>query len=105
MKRALLVLWLLAVIVYTPTVASSQSLEAASTKSEQAEVHSVVVDMPQVISLPPASLEAWDTFWDTLPPPVQLDEQPPATGQAAQTSHEPNQIELLKSQLGVGQDT
>ena len=48
MKRALLVLWLLAVIVYTPTVASPQSLEAASTKSEQAEVHSVVVDMPRV---------------------------------------------------------
>ena len=102
MKRALLALWL-SVIVYTPTVASSQSLEAASTKSEQAEVHSVVVDTPEVISLPPASPEAWDSFWDTLPPPVQLDEQPPATGQAAQTSPDPNNIELL-SQLG-GQDT
>ena len=63
----------------------------------------VVVDMPQVISLPPASPEAWDSFWDTLPPPVQLDEQPPATGQAAQTSPDPNKIELLR-QLG-GQDT
>ena len=52
-------------------------------KSHQIEVHSVVVDMPQVISLPPASPEAWDTFWDTVPPPVQLDEQPPATSQAA----------------------
>ena len=94
MKRALLALWL-SVIVYTPTVAGSLSLEAASTKSEQAEVHSVVVDTPQVISLPPASPEAWDSFWATLPPPVQLDEQPPATGQAAQTSPDPNNIELL----------
>jgi hypothetical protein len=72
-------------------------------KSHQAEVHSVVVDTPRVNSLPPASPEAWDSFWDTLPPPVQLDEQPPATGQAAQTSPDPNKIELL-SQLG-GQDT
>ena len=60
MKRALLALWLAGAIVYTPTAVSSESLEAASTKSEQAEVHSVVVDMPQVISLPPASPEAWD---------------------------------------------
>ena len=102
MKRALLALWF-SVIVYTPTAVNSQLLEAASTKSEQAEVHSVVVDIPRVISLPPASPEAWDSFWDTLPPPVQLDEQPPATGQAAQTSPDPNNIELL-SQLG-GQDT
>jgi len=103
MKRALLALWLTGAIVYTPTAVSSQSLEAASTKSEQAEVHSVVVDMPQVISLPPASPEAWDSFWDTLPPPVQLDEQPLATGQAAQTSPDPNKTELLR-QLG-SQDT
>ena len=101
MKRALLALWLTGAIVYTPTAVSSQSLEAASTKSEQ--VHSVVVDMPQVISLPPASPEAWDSVWDTLPPPVQLDEQPLATGQAAQTSPDPNKIELLR-QLG-SQDT
>ena len=100
MKRALLALWLTGAIGYSPTAVSS---EAASTKSEQAEVHSVVVDMPQVISLPPASPEAWDSFWDTLPPPVQLDEQSPATGQAAQTSPDPNKIELLR-QLG-GQDT
>jgi hypothetical protein len=89
--------------VYTPIVASSQSLEAAATKSEQAEVHSVVVDMPRVIWLLPASPEAWDTFWDTLPPPVQLDVQPPATGQAAQASPDPNKIELLTSQF-AGQD-
>ena len=47
MKRALLALWLTGAIVYTPTVASSQSLEAASTNSEQAGVHSVIVDMPR----------------------------------------------------------
>ena len=92
MKRALLALWLIGPIVYTTNVASAQSLEAASIKSVQSEVHSVVVDMPRVISLPPASPEAWDT----LPSSVQLDEQLPATGQAAQTSPDLNEIELLK---------
>ena len=92
MKRALLALWLLGAIVYTTNGASAQSLETASIQSEQAEVHSVVVDTPRVISLPPASPEAWDT----LPSSVQLDEQRPATDQAAQTSPDPNKIELLK---------
>jgi uncharacterized protein YgiM (DUF1202 family) len=96
MKRALLALWLIGPIVYTTNVASAQSLEAASIKSVQSEVHSVVVDMPRVISLPPASPEAWDTFWDTLPSSVQLDEQRPANDQAAQTSPDPHKIELLK---------
>jgi uncharacterized protein YgiM (DUF1202 family) len=96
MKRALLALWLIGALVYTTNVASAQSLEAASIKSEQAEVHSVVVDMPQVITLPPVSPEAWDTFWDTLPSSVQLDEQRPAPDQAAQTSPDPNKIELLQ---------
>ena len=46
MKRALLALWLLGTIVYTTNGASTQyrSLETASIQSEQAEVHSVVVD-------------------------------------------------------------
>ena len=81
MKRALLALWLIGATVSTTNVANAQSLEAASIKSVQAEVHSVVVDMPRVISLPPASPEAWDTFWDTLPSAVRLDEQRPATDQ------------------------
>jgi hypothetical protein len=96
MKHALIALWFIGAIVCTTTGASAQSLGAASTKSEQAEVHSVVVDMPQVISLPPASPEAWDTFWDALPSSVQLDEQRPATDQAAQTSPDRNELELLK---------
>jgi uncharacterized protein YgiM (DUF1202 family) len=96
MKRALLALWLIGAIVYTTNVASAQSLEAASIKSVQADVHSVIVDMPRVISLPPASPEAWDTFWDTLPSSVHLDEQRPATDHAAQTSPDPNKIEFLK---------
>lgn len=77
MKRALLALWFMAPILCAPTVTSSQSLRAAS---EQSEVHSVVVDTPQVVSLPPASPEAWETFWNTLPPAVPIDEQAPATG-------------------------
>ena len=99
MKRALLALWLIGATVYTTNVANAQSLEAASIKSVQAEVHSVVVDMPRVISLPPASPEAWDTFWDTLPSAVRLDEQHPATDQTAETSPDPSKIELLKLNL------
>jgi uncharacterized protein YgiM (DUF1202 family) len=92
MQRSLLALWLIGAIVYTTNGASAQPVETASIQSERVEVHSVVVDTPQVISLSYASPEAWVT----LPPPVQLDEQRPATGQAAQTSPDLNEIELLK---------
>jgi uncharacterized protein YgiM (DUF1202 family) len=90
MKRALLALWLIGAIVWT-NGARAQPVETASIQSKQVEVHSVVVDTPQVISLSHASPEAWDTL-----PSVQLDEQRPATGQAAQTSPDLNEIELLK---------
>lgn len=96
MKRALLALWLIGAIVYTANGASAQPVETASIQSEQVEVHSVVVDTPRVISLSYASPEAWDT----LPSSVQLDEQRPATGQAAQTSPDLNEIELLKVNSG-----
>ena len=78
MKRALLALWL---IVCTTDGASTRPVETASIRSEQVEVHSVVVDTPQVISLAYASPEAWHTL-----PSAQLDEQRPATGQTAPTS-------------------
>ena len=90
-KRALLALWILAAIVHTTNDARAQSLGVASIRSVQAEVHSVVADMPRVISLPPASPEAWNTFWDNLP-----SEQGPAPGQPAQTSRDPNKFEFLK---------
>ena len=64
-KRALLALWVMAASVHTTNDARAQSLGVASVKSVQAEVHSVVVDMPRVISLPPASPEVWNTFWIT----------------------------------------
>lgn len=99
MKHALLALWLIGAIVNMTNGASAQSLEAASIESEHVEVHSVVVDTPQVISLPPASPEAWHTFWDTLPSSVQLDEQRPATEQAVQSSPDPNETELLSSSV------
>ena len=92
MKRALLARWLIGPIVCTTNGASAQPAEMASIQSEQVEVHSVVVDTPQVISLSYASPEAWDT----LPSSVQLDKQRPATGQAARTSPDLNEIELLK---------
>ena len=92
MKRAVLALWLIGAIVYTTNGATAQPVETASIEAEQVEVHSVVVDTPQVISLSYASPETWAT----LPSSVQLDEQRPATGQAAQTSPDPNEIELLK---------
>jgi hypothetical protein len=92
LKRALLALWLIGAIVYTTNGASAQPAETASIQSEQVEVHSVVVDTPQVILLSYASPEAWDT----LPSSVQLDEERPTTGQAARTSPDLNEIELLK---------
>ena len=92
MERALLALWLIGAIVYTTNGASAQPVETASIQSEQVEVHSVAVDTPQVISLSHAFPDAWDI----LPSSVQLDEQRPATGQAAQPSHDLNEIEILK---------
>lgn len=72
MKRALLALWLTGAIVYTPTVADFQSLEAASTKSEQAEVHSVVVDMPASHLAAASVSRSLGFVLGYLPPPVQL---------------------------------
>jgi len=46
MTRALVTLWLLGGIICTTTVANAQSLEPASSRSDQAEVHSAVVDVP-----------------------------------------------------------
>jgi hypothetical protein len=82
MKRALLALWLIGAILSTTNGARTQSVETESIQSEPTEIHSVVVDTPQVISLSHASPETWAT----LPSSVQLDEQRPATGQAAQAS-------------------
>jgi hypothetical protein len=67
MKRALLLLWFIVGIVCTTTIANAQSLEPASIRSDQAEIHSVVVDVPRVISLPPASPEAWAAWWTIVP--------------------------------------
>jgi hypothetical protein len=92
MKRALLALWLIGAIVYTTNGATAQPVETASIEAEQVEVHSVVVDTPQVMPLSYASPDTWAT----LPSSVQLDEQRPATDQAAQTSSHHNKIELLE---------
>jgi|KBSSwiStaDraftv2_1062776.scaffolds.fasta_scaffold1629423_2 hypothetical protein len=67
MKRALLPLWFMGGIVCTTAVADAQSLEPASIRSDQAETHSVVVDVPRVISLPPASPETWEKWWAIVP--------------------------------------
>jgi hypothetical protein len=90
-KKALLALWVLAAIVHTTNDARARSLGLASVQSVQAEVHSVVVDLPRGSSLPPAS-PAWNTFWDNLP-----SEQGPAPDQPAQTSRDPNKFEFRKS--------
>jgi len=92
MKRAVLALWLIGAIVYTTNGATTQPVETASIEAEQVEVHSVVVDTPQVMPLSYASPDTWAT----LPSSVQLDEQRPATDQAAQTSSHHNKIELLE---------
>ena len=99
MKRALLSLCLTGAVVFAPVAldftpaqnlhgsdvigiaatrnATSplQSIETGALQSEQDEVHSVVVDMPQVISLAYASPETWGS----LPRSVRQYEEPPAT--------------------------
>jgi uncharacterized protein YgiM (DUF1202 family) len=92
MKCALLALCLIGAIVYATNGASAQPVETASFQPEQVDLHSVVVDTPQFISLSHALPETWGT----LPSSVQLDAPRPATGQAAQTSPDLNEIELLK---------
>jgi hypothetical protein len=57
-----------------PVSTCVQLTEIVTLQGEQDEVHSVVVDMPQVISLEYASPETWDEL-----PMVQPYEQPPAT--------------------------
>ncbi len=79
MQCSLLALWLIGTLVYAPSGAA-QPVEPASNPSEQVEVHSVVVDMPQVISLSLASPDSWGT----LPSPVWMEDHPLATGQEAQ---------------------
>jgi len=49
MTRAVLPLWFIGGIVCTTAVANAQSLEPVSIRSDQAEIHSVVVDSPRVI--------------------------------------------------------
>lgn len=99
MKRVLLSLCLIGAVIYVPTTlhltrasnlgaddamrnAITRNVSPASPtiivglQSEPGEVHSVVVDMPQVISLSYASPETWGS----LPTTVRPYEQPPATG-------------------------
>jgi hypothetical protein len=80
MQISLLALWLLGVIPYATIGASAQPGETASIPSKQAEVHSVVVDMPQVIDLSGASPDTWASL-----PPVQT-ERPLAPDQEAHAS-------------------
>ena len=90
MKRVLLWLCLIAAAVSPSTtlsIAHAFDLEADDAPSkatllpdrclqptERDEVHAVVVDMPEVISLSYASPDTWDE----LPMPVQPYENPPA---------------------------
>ena len=94
-KCALLVFWVMAAVVHTIDNVKAQSLEGVLNKSVQVEVHSAVVDMPGVISLPPAFPKAWNTFRDNSPSSIELDEQGPPPHQSAQTSRDP-EFEFLK---------
>ena len=64
-----------AIIGYGSSSSPLQSTEIVALPCEQDEVHAVVVDMPQVISLAYASPETWGS----LSMPVEPYEQPPAT--------------------------
>lgn len=76
MQIPLLALWLLGAIV---AYATSGASAPASIQPKQTEVHSVVVDMPQVIDLSKASPDSWATL-----PPVQTEDRPQAPGQEAE---------------------
>jgi hypothetical protein len=77
MQISLIALWLLGAIPYAASGASAQPGETASVQSKQAELHSVVVDMPEVIDLSKAD------SWASLPP-VRTEDRPSAPGQEAQ---------------------
>jgi len=79
MQISLLALWLLGAIPYATIGASAQPGETASIQSNQAEIHSVVVDMPQIIDLSRASPDSWASL-----PPIRTEDRPPAPGQEAQ---------------------
>ena len=81
MQISLLALWLLGAIVYATSGASAQPGETVSIQPKQAEIHSVVVDMPQVIDLSAASPNSWATL-----PPIRTEDRPPAPGREAQAS-------------------
>ena len=51
MQNSILALWLIAAVVCATSGATTRPVETASIQSKQVEVHSVVVDMPQVITL------------------------------------------------------
>ena len=78
MQISLLALWLLGAIVYSAIGASAQPGDTASIQSKPAEVHSVVVDVPQVIDLSGASPDTWATL-----PAVRTEDRPGAPGQEA----------------------
>ena len=79
MQISLLALWLLGAIPYATIGASAQPGATVSIQSKQAAVHSVVVEMPQVIDLSRASPDSWATL-----PPIRTEDRPPAPGQEAQ---------------------
>jgi hypothetical protein len=79
MQRSLLAFWVIGAIVYATSGASAQPIETASIQSEQVEVHSVGVDIPEVISLSLASPDSWGTLLS----PVWMEDRPPETGQEA----------------------
>ena len=82
-KRGLLAFGLMGPIAFN---VAPKSFEALSINSFRPQIHSVVVDMPRVISLPPASGEAWETWWANVPSVDHLDDQRLTTDQVAQNS-------------------
>jgi len=84
--RVLLTLGVIGAIGYT-TNGTAEPAETAFIPSEQTEVHSVVVDEPQVKALPTGSGE----IWDLLESSGQLGETVPPAARV-----ELNALELLK---------
>jgi hypothetical protein len=70
MQISLLALWLSGIILCAPSGAGAQPAETPTGLSKQAEIHSVVVDMPDVVDLSGASPDSWATL-----PPVRTEDR------------------------------
>lgn len=81
MQISLLALWLLGAVMCATSGAPPLPAAMASIPSEPTAVHSVVVDMPQIIDLSAASPDSWAAL-----PPTRTEDRAAPPVQEAQAS-------------------